>query len=142
MVPSKGARRRRRRVGRGDASGHGSYSGRGMKGQKSRSGESIRAGFEGGQMPLIKGLPTKRGFTNIFRKRFSLVKVQNLDGFAEDAEVTPQILMEAGILKTLKHPVKVLGNGDVKKPLAVSAHKFTRSARQKIEEAGGKVNQL
>ena len=93
-------------------------------------------------MPLIKGLPTKRGFTNIFRKRYSVVKVENLDSFAEGSEVTPQTLMETGMLETLKYPVKVLGNGDIHKPLTVSAHKFTRSARQKIEEAGGQVSQL
>jgi len=142
IASPRGAKRRRRRVGRGDASGHGSYSGRGMKGQKSRAGYSRRAGFEGGQIPLVKGLPAKRGFTNIFRKQFYLVKVVHLESFPEGTEVTPQTLVQAGILKNLKYPVKVLGNGEIHKPLTVSAHKFTRSALQKIEAAGGQVRQL
>ena len=126
-------------MGRGDASGHGSYSGRGMKGQKSRSGTSVRLGFEGGQLPLIKGLPMKRGFTNIFKKRYHLVKVEVLNGFPGDSEVTPQRLLEMGYLGSLKYPVKILGNGEITVPLKVSAHKFSRPARDKIEAAGGRA---
>ena len=136
------AKRQRKRVGRGNASGHGTYSGRGMKGQKSRSGYSSRSGFEGGQNPLIKGLPAKRGFTNIFRKTFSIVKILNLENFDSGTEVTPETLVEAGILKNLRHPIKLLGNGEIDKPLTVSAHKFTRSATQKIEAAGGQIRQI
>ena len=139
VAPPKGARRKRKRLGRGDASGHGSYSGRGMKGQKSRSGGGIRPGFEGGQLPLIKGLPMKRGFTNIFKKQFHLIKVGELSAFPADSEVTPEALVESGYLRSLKHPVKVLGDGEIAVALQVRAHKFTRSAREKIEAAGGRA---
>lgn len=134
-----GARRRRKRVGRGDASGSGSYSGRGMKGQKSRSGGGPRPGFEGGQMPLIKGLPMKRGFTNIFKKQYHLIKIERLNAFPGEAEITPETLLEMGLVRNLKYPVKVLGDGEITVPLRISAHKFTRSAREKIEAAGGKA---
>ena len=110
-----------------------------MKGQKSRSGKGPRPGFEGGQLPLIKGLPMKRGFTNIFKKEFHLVKVEDLAAFPEDAEVTPEVMVERGLLRSLKHPVKVLGNGDISVPISVRAHRFTRSAQEKIEAAGGRV---
>ena len=142
VAPPKAARRGKRRAGRGDASGHGSYSGRGMKGQKARSGKSPRPGFEGGQLPLIKRLPMQRGFTNIFKKRFFLVKLETLNRFPENAEVTPERLEEAGLVDNLKLPIKVLGNGELTKPLIVVAHKFTRSAQQKIEAAGGGVKEL
>jgi large subunit ribosomal protein L15 len=113
-----------------------------MKGQKSRSGKGIRPGFEGGQMPLTKGLPMKRGFTNIFKKQYHLVKTETLNAFPQDSEVTPETLVEAGLLRSLKHPVKILGNGEITVPLKVSAHKFTRSARDKIEAAGGSAEVL
>ena len=142
VAPGPGARRRRKRLGRGDASGSGSYAGRGMKGQKSRSGKGIGPGFEGGQLPLIKGLPMKRGFTNIFKKQFHLVKVNALNSMPQGSQVIPQILVEMGILRNLKHPVKILGNGDISVPLKVSAHKFTRSARDKIEASGGSAEVL
>ena len=135
-----GARRARKRIGRGDASGHGTYAGRGMKGQKSRSGRGIRPGFEGGQNPLIKGLPMKRGFTNIFKTEYSLVKVGSLSSFPRDSDISPEVLLENGYLRNLKHPVKILGDGDVGVPLKVTAHKFTRSAREKIEAAGGRAD--
>ena len=137
-----GARKRRKRVGRGDASGHGSTSGRGNKGQKSRSGKGLRPGFEGGQLPQIKGLPTKRGFTNIFKKRYQLVKVGELNIFPPDAEVSPESLLELGIVRNLKDPVKVLGNGDITVPLKIRAHKFTRSSMVKIETAGGSAEAI
>ena len=141
-APSPGSKKARKRVGRGDASGHGSYSGRGMKGQKSRSGKGIRPGFEGGQLPLIKGLPMKRGFTNIFKKQYHLVKLEALAAFPQGFEVTPESLVEQGLLRSLKHPVKVLGNGEIGVSLNVSAHRFTKSALSKIEAAGGRVEVL
>ena len=142
VAPPPGTRKARKRLGRGDASGHGSYSGRGMKGQKSRSGKGIRPGFEGGQLPLIKGLPMRRGFTNIFKKQYYLIKIEGLNTFPGDSEVTPERLVEAGLLRNLKHPVKILGNGEITVPLKISAHKFTQSARSKIEAAGGSTEVL
>ena len=142
ITRSQGARRARKRIGRGDASGHGSYAGRGMKGQKSRSGKGLRPGFEGGQMPLVKGLPMKRGFTNIFKKEYHLVKLESLNSFPQGSEVTPDRLVEEGYFRKLKHPLKVLGDGDITVPLNIKAHRFTRSAREKIEAAGGTAEVL
>ena len=142
LVPSKGARKRRKRVGRGDAAGQGSTSGRGMKGQKSRSGRDLRPGFEGGQLPLIKGLPMKRGFTNPFKIYYSLVKVEALDDFDPGERVTPELLQQRGYLRHLNRPVKIMGDGEISKAVVVVAHKFTRSARQKIESAKGTVEEL
>ena len=137
----RGAKRARKRVGRGDGSGHGSYSGRGMKGQKSRSGGGVRPGFEGGQLPLAKRLPMIRGFTNIFRKEYNEVNLDRLARFPANSEVTLQLLVETGVLKNLKKPVKVLGRGELGVPLVVEAHKFSGSARSKIEAAGGSVRE-
>ncbi len=137
----KGAKRSRKRVGRGDGSGYGSYSGRGVKGQKSRSGGGVRPTFEGGQLPIVKALPTLRGFTNIFRTEYSVVNVGRLASFTADSEVTPRVLLDRGILRNLKRPVKILGNGDIDVPLVVEAHKFSVSAREKIEAAGGVVRE-
>ncbi len=137
----KGAKRSRKRVGRGDGSGYGSYSGRGVKGQKSRSGGGVRPTFEGGQLPIVKALPTLRGFTNIFRTEYSVVNVGRLASFTADSEVTPRVLLGRGILRNLKRPVKILGNGDIDVPLVVEAHKFSVSAREKIEAAGGVVRE-
>jgi len=142
LRPPKGARHKRKRVGRGDASGHGSYSGRGSKGQKSRSGVGIRLGFEGGQTPLIKRLPRRRGFTNIFRVEYVPVNVKQLERFEEGTEVTPELLREVGIIKTLKQPVKVLGDGEITKALIVRAHRFSPAAKGKIEAAGGSVEEV
>ena len=142
IAASPGARRARKRIGRGDASGHGSYAGRGMKGQKSRSGKGLRPGFEGGQLPLIKGLPMKRGFTNIFKKQYHLVKLESLNSLPRDSEVTPDTLLEMGFVRNLKYPVKILGDGEVAVPLTVTAHRFTRSAWDKIEAAGGRAEVL
>ncbi len=135
--PSNGARKRRKRVGRGDAAGQGSTAGRGMKGQKSRSGKGPKVGFEGGQLPLIKGLPMKRGFNNIFKTYYSLVKLETLETFDAGSTVTPQSLMDQGYLRNLNRPVKVVGDGELTKPLTVVADKFTRSARAKIQAANG-----
>jgi large subunit ribosomal protein L15 len=113
-----------------------------MKGQKSRSGKGVRPGFEGGQLPLIKGLPMKRGFTNIFKKQFHLVKIEELNVFPPDSEVAPDKLVAAGLLRSLKFPVKILGNGEIEVPLTVMANAFTKSARDKIEARGGRVEVL
>jgi large subunit ribosomal protein L15 len=142
LSPPPGARKKRKRVGRGDSSGHGSYSGRGTKGQKARGGKGPRPGFEGGQLPLIKRLPEKRGFVNIFRTEYAIVNVGSLNDFPEGTEVTPQRLLEAGLVRNLKRPIKLLGDGELTRPLIVEAHRFSRSAREKIEAAGGKVKEI
>jgi len=142
LRPPKGARHKRKRVGRGNASGHGTYSGRGSKGQKSRSGVGIRLGFEGGQTPLIKRLPRRRGFTNIFRVEYVPVNVKQLERFEVGTEVTPELLREVGIIKTLRQPVKVLGGGEITKALMVRAHGFSAVAKGKIEAAGGSVEEV
>lgn len=139
LNPSPGAKRSRKRVGRGDGSGHGTYSGRGLKGQKSRSGPGIHVGFEGGQLPIIKRLPRKRGFVNIFRDEYTVVNVGRLNVFAADTEVTPQVLLEGGLIKSVKQPVKILGDGEIDRPLVVKANKFSSAAKTKIEAAGGRA---
>lgn len=131
-------RKKRTRVGRGMASGHGKTSGRGHKGQKARSGGGVRPGFEGGQMPLFQRLP-KRGFTNINRKEYAIVNLETLNRFEEGTEVTPELLLETGVISKLKSGVKVLGNGNVEKKLTVKAHKFSASAKEAIEAAGGQT---
>ena len=136
----KGATHARKRVGRGMGSGHGKTSTRGHKGQRSRSGHSMMRGFEGGQMPLHRRLP-KRGFTNIFKKEFAVVNVEQLTKLGVDA-ITPEVLLNRGVIRHVQDGVKVLGRGEVKAALTVSAHQFSASARQKIEEAGGKVEVL
>ena len=142
LKPAKGSTHKKKRVGRGPGSGLGKTAGRGEKGQKSRSGYSRKIGFEGGQMPLHRRLP-KRGFTNIFKKRWLEVSLTALEQhFNADEEITPEVLHDRGLIKKAKHDVVVLGNGDVSKPLRVSAHRFTKSAREKIEKAGGAVIEL
>jgi len=141
LRPPRGARRPRKRVGRGDGSGHGSFSGRGMKGQNSRAGGGVRLGFEGGQNPLIKALPKMRGFTNIFRKESWVVNLDRLSTFPANSEVTPQAMVEAGVVRNLKRPVKVLGRGELDRPLVVEASSFSASARRKIEAVGGSVRE-
>ena len=142
VVPQKGARRARKRIGRGDAAGQGSTAGRGMKGQKSRSGKGLRPGFEGGQLPLIKGLPKKRGFTNVFKTYYSLVKLDVLDTFDSGERITPEELLRRGYLRNLRQPIKIVGDGQITKAVTVAAHRFTRSAREKIEAAQGSVEEL
>ncbi|MCJ7509434.1 MAG: 50S ribosomal protein L15 [Dehalococcoidia bacterium] len=142
LRPPKGARHKRKRVGRGNASGHGTYSGRGSKGQKARSGAGIRLGFEGGQTPLVKRLPRLRGFTNIFRVEYAPVNVKQLERFEAGTEVTPQLLREVGIIKNLRQPVKVLGEGEITKALTVRAHGFSAMAKEKIEAAGGSIEEV
>jgi large subunit ribosomal protein L15 len=139
LHPAKGSTHRKKRLGRGPGTGLGKTSGRGEKGQKSRSGYSMKIGFEGGQMPLHRRLP-KRGFTNIFKKKWIEVSLAALEKqFAENDDVTPEVMHHRGIIKKAKHDIVVLGNGEVSKSLKVSAHRFTRSAREKIEKAGGTV---
>lgn len=143
ITPPRGARRARKRVGRGDSAGGGSYAGRGMKGQKSRSGPGLRPGFEGGQMPLIKGLPMKRGFNNRYKTYYALVDLDTLqERFEANTQVTPELLHQLGIVRRTRLPVKVVGDGELQQPLTVAAHKFTASARAKIEAAGGTVTEL
>jgi large subunit ribosomal protein L15 len=141
LSPPAGAKHRRKLVGRGDGSGHGTYSGRGCKGQKARSGGDIRPGFEGGQLPLIKRLPRRRGFTNPFKTEYSIVNVGKLAVFPPGTEVTPEELLRVGLIRTIEHPIKILGAGDIQHPLQVTANKFSSSAEKKILAAGGKAKQ-
>jgi len=138
LKPAKGANAKRKRIGRGPGSGSGVTAGRGHKGQKSRSGYSSRAGFEGGQMPLYRRLP-KRGFTNIFAKRFVVLNVRDLNRFENGTEVSAQALMEVGYMKRAHDGLRILGQGELKKKLTVRAVHFSESARAKIEAAGGKA---
>ena len=143
VSPPPGARRSRKRVGRGDSAGGGSYAGRGMKGQKSRSGPGLRPGFEGGQMPLIKGLPMKRGFHNRYKTYYALVNLDTLqERFDAGARITPETLHRLGIVRRTRLPLKVVGDGELNQAITVAAHKFTASARAKIEAAGGAVEEL
>ena len=137
-----GAKKARKRVGRGNGSGHGNYSGRGLKGQNSRSGGGVRPGFEGGQQPLYLRLHKQPGFTNIFRKRFSVVNLHQLEHFPSNAEVTPELLFQSRIVRDSKKHVKILGRGEIGRPLNVHAHGFSDSAKNKIENAGGTVTEI
>lgn len=139
LAAPPGAKRSGRRIGRGHGSGRGTTAGKGSKGQKARSGYSVRSGFEGGQLPLTKSLPEKRGFTNIFRKEYATVKVGSLNRF--EGEVTPEKLVEERLVKSLKRPIKVLGDGELDRPLVVRADRFTQTARRKIEQAGGRAEE-
>ncbi|MCQ1530923.1 50S ribosomal protein L15 [Lutispora saccharofermentans] len=138
LKPAEGSTRERKRRGRGTASGQGKTGGRGQKGQGSRSGGGVRIGFEGGQMPLYRRLP-KVGFTNIFRKEYAIVNVSDLDVFESGAVVTPEDLKAVGLVKAEKSGIKILGNGDLNKQLTVKAHKFSKTAEEKITASGGKV---
>ena len=139
LAPAAGSTKDVKRIGRGHGSGNGKTAGKGHKGQKARSGGSIRPGFEGGQMPLQRRMP-KRGFNNIFAKEFAAVNVSELEKRFEDgAEVDAQALIEAGAIKDAKDGVKILGNGELTKKLTVTAAKFTATAKEKIEKAGGKA---
>ena len=138
----QGAKKNRKRIGRGNARGTGTYSGRGIKGQNSRSGGGVRPGFEGGQQRLIKGMPSLRGFTNIFRTEYAPVNIDILTGFETGTEVTLGLMVSSGIVKDLSKPVKVLGRGEITIPLTVEANSFSESAKRKIEAAGGSVREL
>jgi large subunit ribosomal protein L15 len=141
LKPKKGARHAKKRLGRGPGSGHGKTSGRGEKGQKSRSGFSRSLGFEGGQMPLHRRLP-KRGFTNIFKKDYAVVNVSDLERFDNGATIDEAALRQAGLVKGQHDGVKVLGDGELSKNLTVSATKFSKSAKEIIEKAGGSCQEI
>ncbi len=141
LRPPRGANKRRKRIGFGMGSGHGKTATRGSKGQHSRAGSSLHPGFEGGQMPLHRRLP-KRGFTNIFKKQFAIVNLSDLERFAASAvpvPVTPEALLKQGVIKKLGDGLRVLGTGELKAPLTISAHHFSKSALDKIQKAGGKA---
>ena len=136
-----GSTRNTKRRGRGTATGQGKTGGRGMNGQKSRSGGGVRLGFEGGQMPLYRRIP-KRGFTNVFRKEWSTMNVSDLNCYEDGTVITPELLIADGKVKQVRAGVKILGNGELEKKLTVQAHKFTETAKAKIEAAGGKAEVL
>ncbi len=138
LRPPRGASKRPKRIGQGMGSGHGKTATRGSKGQGSRTGSNMRPGFEGGQMPLHRRLP-KRGFHNIFRKHFAVVNLSDLGKFKPEEKITPEILRERGLVRNLGDGLKVLGDGELKAPLQISAHKFSKSALEKIQKAGGKA---
>ncbi len=142
LRPASGSQKRRKRVGRGIAAGQGKTAGRGTKGQGARSGGGKGPYFEGGQLPLVRRLPFKRGFTNIWRVEYTEVNLDRLDKFEGGAEVSPETLYEAGIIKSAKKPVVILARGDLDRELTVKAHRFSTSARAKIEAAGGTVEVL
>jgi large subunit ribosomal protein L15 len=138
----EGTHRNRKRVGRGTASGHGHTAGRGIKGQLSRSGGGKEPYFEGGQLPLSRRLPHKSGFTNLSKVQYSLVNLDRLAEFRQGSSVDPEAMAKAGLIKSSKGLVKVLGRGELKHALTIAAHKFSASAKQKIEAAGGKAVEL
>ena len=142
LSPAPGSRRNRKKVGRGNGSGHGTYSGRGCNGQKSRAGYKMRPGFEGGQLPLIKRLPRKRGFFNIFRVQYTAVNIDKLNIFKSGSEVTPEKLVASGVVKSLRYPIKILAEGNITYPLSIKANKFSAAAKAKIEAAGGKAEEI
>jgi large subunit ribosomal protein L15 len=142
LRPQKGANKKKKRLARGTAGRGGKTAGRGTKGQNSRSGGGKGPYFEGGQLPLVRKLPHKRGFKNLFRVEYSVVNVERLSGFRKGSQVDPAALLKAGMIKSTANPVKILGRGELDKALTVSAHKFSTAARDKIEAAGGTVVEL
>jgi large subunit ribosomal protein L15 len=136
LKPAEGSRKERKRLGRGIGSGQGKTAGKGHKGQNARSGGGVRLGFEGGQTPLFRRLP-KRGFTNISRKEYAIVNLDVLNQFEEGTEVTPELLIETGVVKNEKAGIKILAKGNVEKRLTVKAHKFSSTAKEAIEAVGG-----
>jgi large subunit ribosomal protein L15 len=139
LSPIPGSVHKKKRIGRGNASGHGTYSGRGIKGQASRTGPDIRIGFEGGQIPLVRALSRKRGFNNKWRVEYEPINVGALASLPANESVNPASLRQRGIVKSREMPVKILGDGELGVALTVEAHRFSATARQKIEAAGGKV---
>ena len=140
LAPASGSRKNKKRVGRGCGSGHGKTSCRGHKGQKARTGGGTKPGFEGGQMPLQRRLP-KRGFTNIFKKEFVIVNVGTLDRL-EETTITPEVLLQEGVVRNIKDGIKILGEGEITKAVNVTAHAFSASAKEKIIKAQGSVEVL
>jgi large subunit ribosomal protein L15 len=141
LAPLKGSRKKRKRVGRGLGSGHGRTSCRGHKGQKARSGGSVPPGFEGGQMPIQRRLP-KRGFTNLFKKSFAVINVKDLGAFDANSTLDIEILKNAGLVRKVEAGVKVLGKGEISRPLILRVNKVSKTAREKIETAGGTIQLL
>ena len=137
LAPPEGARKDRRRVGRGLGTGKGKTSGRGMKGQNARSGGGVPPYFEGGQLPLVRKLPYRRGFRNPFKVEYEVVNLDQLDRFDADTAITPSVLREVGLVRSGDAPVKILGRGSLSKPLSVQAHAFSAAAREAIRAAGG-----
>lgn len=142
LQPAEGSKKKRTRVGRGISAGKGKTAGRGTKGQGARAGGGKGPYFEGGQLPLVRRLPFKRGFTNIFRIEYQEVKVERLNELEDGTVVTPRLLAELGWVREEDRPVVILGNGDLSKKLTVQAHRFTKSALEKIEAAGGSTEKL
>lgn len=142
LRPNKGANTSKRRLGRGPGSGRGKTAGRGTKGQNSRSGGGVRAGFEGGQLPIQRRMPYKRGFTNVWRTPWETVNVGRLAELEVEGPITPQVLAERGLIRSERFPVKILGNGELETAITVKAHGFSKSAVQLIEQAGGTVEML
>lgn len=138
LRPAEGSTKSKKRVGRGTGSGLGTTAGRGMNGQNSRAGGGVRPGFEGGQMPLFRRIP-KRGFNNKFTKQWTVVNVEILNEFEDGTEITPEVLLQTGVVSKLSYGLKILGDGELNKKLTVKANKFTQSAINKIEAAGGKA---
>ena len=138
LSPSEGSKKKAFRVGRGHGSGNGKTSGKGQKGQKARSGGGVRPGFEGGQMPIYRRLP-KRGFTNIFAKKYTSINVEDLNKFDNGTEITAEVLKENGVIKKINEGIVVLGRGDLNKKVTIKAKRFSKSAEEKISAAGGKA---
>lgn len=139
LAPAKGSKKRKKRVGRGMASGNGKTSGRGHKGQKARSGGGVRPGFEGGQMPMQRRVP-KRGFNNIFKKRYAIINVSDLAKFKENEKLDVNKLLKLKVIRKKHCGLKVLGKGEINKKIEITAKKFSKTAEEKIKNAGGKVN--
>ncbi len=143
LHPAPGSTHKRKRVGRGTGSGHGTSAGRGTKGQKARTSGGVRPGFEGGQTPLHRRLPQRRGFRNITRKEYAVVNLDDLEErFESGTEVTPELLVASGLVKKVKDGIKILGDGELTKSFKVKAHKFSKTAEEKIKAAGGLVEVL
>jgi len=141
LRPPSGSKHKRKRVGRGDGSGHGTTATKGTKGQKARSGGNIHPRFRGLPSRLSR-MPSKPGFTNIFRIEYAIVNLRRLNDFQPNAEVNPERLLEAGMVESLRKPIKILGDGEIDRPLLVRAGKFSQSAKRKIEAAGGRVEEI
>jgi len=138
LSPVKGSKKKKKRIGRGAGSGHGKTACRGHKGQKSRSGGGPRPGFEGGQMPLQRRLP-KRGFVNIFKKHYNIINVEDLNRFEPNSTLNMEVLKEAGLVQKIKNGIKLLGNGEISHPVVISVDRVSKTAKEKIHAAGGKV---
>ena len=142
LKPNKGSKKDRKRIGRGYGSGTGKTAGRGTKGQNSRAGGGVPLWHQGGDTPYFRRMPKKPGFKNFNRVEFQLVNLENLSQFRKDSVVTPEVLREAELINTLSRPVVILGRGELKKPLKIQAHRFSRKAKEKIEKAGGTIEVL